>query len=433
MGRASAQYVGTVTSGAATADGASAFNNPAAMDAGDGSLVELDVGAAFLNANYQPLDGSAASHASPVGPNLTLGGYTAAIHPDWRVGMTITIPDTQGGQWGRDDGASQITRYYMVNGAIFDISLVPAVSWSPVDWFSVGAGVNVTYANMTIDVDKDLGAQLNAQVNQMADMPPVDSPFPYADPSLAAPVTGGADGWGIGGVFGLFFHPLDQLSFGVSAHTPVSINGSGSLSVEYPPTLVDYANGILPGITLPELSGNFDLDLSRPWRLGAGVSVYPVPNVELGLNYVFENTASQPNFNLIITEATSDAVENTTKPQAYTNRHRLQLRAAYLPVEQVRLIVFGSFQTNIVPDLTMAPNNIDFDRWELGLAARWRIVDAFSVYLQYSHVFLPDRNITQSYHRPVSQPSLVAFNHPSPTGTYSGSADIVRLGLNLHL
>ncbi len=428
-GRAEAQYVGTAASGMATADGASAFNNPAAMDEKEDSLVEADIGAAFLQASIAPADGSAASNASPIGPNLTLGGYTGAIHPDWRVGMTVTVPETQGGQWDREDGAGDMTRYYMVDGALFHLSMVPAVSWSPIDWLSIGLGANITYGNMTMEVDKDLGAQLN----QLAGSTVIDSPFPYGEPALAATVTGGADGWGIGAVGGLFVRPIDELRLGVSVHTPVSIDASGSLAVEYPQSLVDFVDGTLPGTTLPELSGDFDLDLSRPWRVAAGVSAYPLPNVEIGLNYVFENTSSKPNFNLEITEATSETIVNTTKPQAYTDRHRVQLRAAYLPVEQLRVMVFGSFQSNIVPDLTMAPNNLDFERWEIGLATRWQIVDAFSVYLQYSHVFLGDRTIEESLHRPVTQPSLVHFNHPSPTGTYSASADILRLGLGLHL
>jgi long-subunit fatty acid transport protein len=428
-GRAHAQYVGTATSGAATADGASAYNNPAAMNAGDESMVELDAGAAFLSASFAPADGGPASNASPIGPTLTLGGYTAALHPDWRLGMTVTIPGTQGGQWDPEDGAGDITRYFMNDGALFHISMVPAVSWSPIEWLSIGVGANVSYGNMTVELDKDLGAQLN----QVAGSTVIDSPFPYADPALAAPVTAGADGWGVGAVGGLLVRPIDQLAFGVSVHSPVSIGGRGSLSVEYPQSLVDFVDGTLPGTMLPDLNGNFDLDLSLPWRLGVGVSAYPLPNFEVGLNYVYENTSSMPNFNLVITEASSETIENTTKPQAYMDRHRVQLRAAYLPVEQLRVVVFGSFQSNIVPDLTMAPNNIDFDRWEIGLAARWHIVEELSVFLQYSHIFLPDRTITESLHRPVTQPSLVHFNHPSPTGTYSASADSIRLGLGLHL
>jgi len=424
-----AQMVGTAASGAATADGASAFNNPAAMHGDDGSLVELDIGASFLAVTYAPDNGLPPTDAAPLGPLLTLGGYTAAIHPDWRLGMTMTVPATQGGLWDRDGGADPITRYFMVEGALFHVSMVPAVSWSPVEWLSIGLGANVTYGNMSMILDKDLGAVLNQTAMSMA----IDSPFPYAHEDLSAPIDGMADGWGVGVVGGLFLRPIEELSFGLSVHSPVSINASGSLTVEYPQALTDFVEGTLPGAVLPDLSGNFDVDLSLPWRFAAGVSAYVLPNLELGLNYIFENSSSQANFNLVITEATSQTIEDTTKPQAYTNRHRVQLRVAYLPIEQLRVLAFGSIQTGVVPDLTMAPNNIDFDRYEIGLAARWHIVEQFSVMVQYSHVFLAERTITDSLHRPVIEPELTAFNHPSPTGTYSGSANQIRLGLGLHL
>ncbi|MBW2463490.1 MAG: hypothetical protein JRH11_17700 [Deltaproteobacteria bacterium] len=148
---------------------------------------------------------------------------------------------------------------------------------------------------------------------------------------------------------------------------------------------------------------------------------------------MFEQASSQPNLNIIITEASSEAIGNTTKPQAYTDRHRVGFRVAYLPIEDLRVAVIGSVQTNTVPEGTTAPNNIDFDRFEVGFAARYRIAESFSVLLQYSHIFLADRTITTSLHRPLSRPAFVAFNHPSPTGHYSGAANTLRLGLALHL
>jgi hypothetical protein len=110
----------------------------------------------------------------------------------------------------------------------------------------------------------------------------------------------------------------------------------------------------------------------------------------------------------------------------------VSLRVAVQAHPILRLAAYGAFQNNTVPDLTLAPNNIDFDRIELGLAARVQIVEQLSVTLQYTHVFLPDRTITESLHRPVAQPSLTAFNHPSPTGTYTGSAETLRLGVAAH-
>jgi hypothetical protein len=56
-----------------------------------------------------------------------------------------------------------------------------------------------------------------------------------------------------------------------------------------------------------------------------------------------------------------------------------------------------------------------------------------SMSFEYQHYFLVARDIETSLHRPLSQPSLAAFNHPSPTGRYSGTADRLQLGFNVHL
>jgi hypothetical protein len=69
---------------------------------------------------------------------------------------------------------------------------------------------------------------------------------------------------------------------------------------------------------------------------------------------------------------------------------------------------------------------------EIGLALQWQIVDELSLLVQYSHLFLIDRDVQTSLHRPLTQPSLAAFNHPSPTGHYTGSADTIRVGVALH-
>ena len=109
------------------------------------------------------------------------------------------------------------------------------------------------------------------------------------------------------------------------------------------------------------------------------------------------------------------------------------MRGSVFPIEALRLAVYLGFQNNTIPEGTTAPNNLDFHRFELGAAARWRIVRELSVMLQYSHLFLVDLNVQTSLHRPLTQPSLADFNHPSPTGVYAARADTVRLGLALHL
>lgn len=427
--RAEAQSIGTALSGPTTADGASAYYNPAAMGAGRGTHLELDLGLSAVSLAYEPADGSAGSSQTPVGPLVTLGGFTDAIDPEWRIGLTAGVSRTMGGYWNRDDGAADITRYYMVEGQMFHIQAVPALSWTPAEWITIGVGANLTYASMRSELDKDFGAQLN----QTAGSTSIDSPFPYADPALAAPVSISGDGFGIGAIGGVLVQPIEELSFGASVHSPVVVAGSGSLSVEYPQALRDFVNDTLPSAQLPDLNGSIDVALDVPLLFLFGASVRPHPAVDLAAYYQFEHASTQPNFNLDVTEATSEAITSQARPQAYVDRHRVLFRAAFLPVPELRLAVHGVYQSNTIPDETLAPNNLDFDRVEVGATARWRIVDELSVLLQYSHIALVDREIDSSLHRPVTQPSLAAYNHPSPTGRYSGSANTFRVGLALHL
>ncbi|MFT5358096.1 MAG: hypothetical protein ACI9KE_005333 [Polyangiales bacterium] len=101
----------------------------------------------------------------------------------------------------------------------------------------------------------------------------------------------------------------------------------------------------------------------------------------------------------------------------------------YAVRSDIDISVLGSFQSNTIPELTASPNTMDFNRIEVGLIARWRVSERIGLLAQYTHLFLPSRTIRQSFHRPLTDPSFATYNHPSPTGTYSGSSNAVRLSL----
>lgn len=419
-----AQNVGTGFSGATTGDGSAPYYNPAAMALGQ-THIQLDLGAAFANLKYEPDNGLGASSANPIRPFVTAGGFTHALHDDVRLGIAVTIPQATGGTWGIDDGAGDITRYYLKDATVFHLSTVPAISWAPVDQFSMGIAAQLTYGSVDSTLDKDFGAQLN----QTAMSTDLNSPFPYADPRFAAPVELNSSGFGVGAIIGFLARPVPKLAIGVSLHTPVTINTSGRLEVEYPDSLRSAVADILPSATLPDLNGSYEADLDLPWMVNVGLSVWPIETLEIAALYRWENTSSQPFWNVRIIEATSPNIVDTARLQAYEDRHFVQLRVAYRPVEALWAALFVSFQTNTVPDLTLSPNNIDFNRIEIGLAARIRIVERFGLIVQVAQLILPSRTIDESLHRPLTEPSLANYNHPSPTGTYSGRATGVRLGI----
>jgi long-subunit fatty acid transport protein len=425
---AEAQVIGTAFSGATSADGASAYLNPAAMAAAEGTRIELDAGVDLIDLDYEADATDPSSTTIPV-PLATLGGFTDAAHDDLRLGLTVGVPYRNGGEWDRAGGAGQITRYYLVSAMVFNVTITPAVSWSPVEWLTIGAGVDVVHGVLDCELDKDLGSELN----QRAGSPTTDGPFPYAHPDLAAPASLSASGWGVGVVGGVLVEPTDHLSIGAAIHSPVHVPASGTVDVTYPATLDEYVGAFLPSAQLPELSGEIEVDLDVPMLVTAGVLVRPEERWEIALDYSFEHRSSQPSLDFVVTQATSPSIADTQKVQGYRDRHGLNLRVAFSPIERLRLAVLAAFESSSVPDEVFTPNNMDFDKWIAGLAVHWRMTTGFSMSFEYQHYFLVPRDIETSLHRPLSQPSLAAFNHPSPTGRYSGMADRLQLGLNVHL
>lgn len=424
---ASAQNVGTIYSGPASGDGSAPYYNPAAMALGD-STIQLDLGAAFARLSYDPEGERSAVSAAPLRPYLTLGAYTDALHRDLRLGITIGLPSAAGADWDPESEAADITRYYLKKGTNLHFAATPALSYSPLPWLSVGIGAQLIYGTTTSALDKDFGAQLNMTAGSDV----IDSPFPYANRELAAAIDLNGSGFGVGGIFGVVLTPSPMFTLGVSVHTPVNVNTSGNIAVTYPESLVAAVDDILPSATLPDLNATFASTMDLPWMVHVGAVARPIPELELSFYYRWENVSAQPFWSVEIVEATSDAIMDTGKIQGYTDRHFAQLRVGYAVRPDLELGVFGSFQSNTVPELTASPNTMDFDRIDVGLVARWRVSARVGLLAQYSHLFLPSRTIRQSLHRPLTDPAFANFNHPSPNGTYSGSSDAIRLSLLIY-
>ncbi|MFK8001403.1 MAG: hypothetical protein AB8H86_17540, partial [Polyangiales bacterium] len=212
-------------------------------------------------------------------------------------------------------------------------------------------------------------------------------------------------------------------------HTPGNVNTSGTINVTYPDSLVAAVDDILPSATLPDLNATFASTMDLPWMVHVGAIIRPTPQLEISAYYRWENVSSQPFWSVEIVEATSEAINDTLKPQGYMDRHFAQLRVGYAPRSDIEISVLGSFQSNTVPELTASPNTMDFNRIEVGLVALWRVSERIGLLAQYTHLFLPTRTIRQSLHQPLTDPDFATYNHPTPTGTYAGSSDAIRLSL----
>lgn len=429
-GTAHAQGVGTTLSGPTDGDGAAAFWNPAAMTRSRATQVELGSGVSFIRASYQPMERTEASHTFVPKPEPTFGAVTDVLGPRVRAGLTVGVPQIDGASWSRDGAAADITRWYAVDARTFHVTVTPALAYQPTRWLSLGAGIDIVHSRIEASLDKDMGKQLN----QAAGSPVVDSPFPYGDASMAAPADLHAKGWAVGAVAGVMLEPHPRVRFGASVHLPTETRATGTMGASYPDAMVELVREAAPDAELPPLEGDIKVPLTLPLMTFAALAVEPAQGWELRADYRFLQRSKSSDLNIDVVAATSPDVKDSLVVRGYDDRHSLGLRVATRFLEGRGLVAARArLEPNSVPEETVAPNNVDFDKLELGVAARYLLSRRVAVVGMYSHYFMPSRLVDESLHQPLTEPSLEAFNHPAPTGTYAATADYLAFVLSVSM
>ena len=296
------------------------------------------------------------------------------------------------------------------------------MAYAPAPWLSIGAGIDIVRSQMSADLDKDMGKQLNLVAGSTVP----DSPFPYGDPAMAAPLDLEARGWTVGAVAGLLVRPHDRVSIGASLHVPTTTNARGAVAVEYPEAMRELVEAAAPAAELPELSGDIEVPLKLPLMTFAAVAVEPAYGWEVRADYRYLDRSEVADMNVHGTAATSEDVKDTALVRGYRDRHSFGLRASRLVGAGRGLVAARArFEPNGVPETTAAPNNLDFDKLELGVAGRYLMSRNVWVTVFYSHYFMAPRTVDDSLHQPLVEASLDTYNHPAPVGTYSATSDYV--------
>jgi len=134
----------------------------------------------------------------------------------------------------------------------------------------------------------------------------------------------------------------------------------------------------------------------------------------------------------LVSEATSPNVTDTRLVRGYTDRHGVGARISRSFSERRGILAIrGRWERNTVPDVMITPSNIDFKKYELGAALRWKLSPRLAVSSQVSHFFIPARTIDESLYQSTSEPTLDAFSKPSPLGRYTARAEYFAVWMSM--
>ncbi|HET9715287.1 MAG TPA: OmpP1/FadL family transporter [Pseudolabrys sp.] len=368
----------------------SMFWNPATMTQVPGIQSETALTGILPHATHTPLPGSSLavfggapnsgeSALVPAGyfswqimPNIWLGMSTNAP-----FGLSVSFPDL----WaGRNYGADTTLKTY---------TATPSIAWQINNWISVGAGVQIQYAD----------ARLQSGLL----------------PAFGSNAILDGAGWGFGFAAGVTFTPWRNTTIGLGWRSAIDQDINGSLAVTSP------------------------LPLTTPGSVNVTVDLPDI--VTLGIRHHFDDrwtfmgTVEWSNWSRIGTAVVTQpnglpatiGGSAVTLPFQYDDGWFFSIGSEYRWSDRLTLRSGIGYEISPISDQVRTPRLPDNDRFWLSVGASWEVWKGFSFDVAYSHLWVkdPDINISATSGNPWFNPGL-PFAY---IGDVSAHVDIFSIGM----
>lgn len=252
-----------------------------------------------------------------------------------------------------------VGRYYVQNGALLGMSLMPSLSFKATDWLSIGAGLNAMYG--------------------------------YMDTEVAVRVPGQSDGllklkdeaWGFGANVGVLIQPTSSTRFGITYLSPVDLGFSDRPSVSgvggVLGTLLQNFPQLDLGVTVPQ-SVMFSLyhELSQRWAVMANVG--------------WQNWNQ---FGKVDVGVDSANPTSLTKSLNYQDTWHGAIGAQYRASEKWTLSGGVAYDSSAVDDAERTLSLPMGEAWRFGLGARWQASEKVNLGAAYEFMWGGDMPVVQ--------------------------------------
>jgi len=326
---------------------------------------------------------------------------TTALGEAWRVGVGVTSP------WGlvTKYPADFIGRYHALTSSLKTINVAPAVSWRPLPNLSVGAALQIQYADAKLSNAVDFGSIgfLNPQLRALGFRP------------------GAADGRGtvrgddtaVGWLVGAQWEPLAGTRLGLAFRSAVFHDLSGDVRFEGVPAPLAPAfrgTGGRAKLTTPEsLTFGVTHRLDARWTLLGGAE-----------------WTNWSRFRELVVRFDDGRAPSVTE-QRWRDTWFLSAGAEYQATPDLALRAGVAWDKTPVRDETRTPRIPDSDRYWLSVGASWRALPAtlpgLTLTAAYTHVFVDDATVRLTDPGPGSS----NFLRGNLSADYRASVDILAV------
>ncbi|BAY07826.1 OmpP1/FadL family transporter [Calothrix sp. NIES-2098] len=394
---------GFAGSAASAEDASTIFSNPAGLTRLEGNSVVGSTFVIFPTIQFQnqgsrvvtgvPLTGGNSGDAGVdvVVPNL----YAAwSLSDRVKLGLGINVPF---GLITKYDN-NWVGRYQAVESKFTTYNINPTIAAKVSDNFSVGAGLNIQYAEATLSNAIDFGL-----VGRSVGLPTLPQ---QADGFVK--VTG--SDWSVGYNLGVMYEPSKSTRIGLSYRSPITQKIRGNADFTVPDNL-----------RILTARGQFtDTGASAIVNLPDTLSLAVYQELSPRVSVVGDVTWTQwSRFRELRVKFDNPAQADSVQPENWNDTYRVGVGLNYALNDRLTLRTGVTYDPSPISEEYNTPRLPGGDRTIVGFGATYKPSKSFNVDIGYTHVFSDDSSINQS-----------STTAGTLTGKFASEVDVIGLQLN---
>lgn len=429
-------------------DPQSIWYNPAGLAWSDQQLL-LDATLTFMRASFTRVD-DAGNTLTPVDVDATplpipMLAYSHPVNDQWTLGFGVHAPNAALLKWPRGvraDGSScdhtgddyedptcgpapQRYSLYSLEGSAF-LNVTAAVAWRPIPQLSIGLGAHLLLGSFVGEV---MTSACDGFLCSQPESPEWDSLVRFSLSPVIQP----------GFAFGITYD-AGLVRVGASmVYWPGAVSGDAKLDARLP------SAALFEGARIEGDTARLELDL--PLMLRGGVELRPTEGLRIEAALVWEHWSTQSAAkitpkNVWIRDAVAIGdyqLGNIDIPRNMNDVFSIRLGAS-LALANNRVVpsVGVNYENSSFDDAYLTPLTLDSSKLIVSAGVSVQLTDGFWLDIAYAHVFLENRNVTNSMVgqpnpiRPPRNPDIPPNEGGVSTignGRYSMEADMVGIGI----
>ncbi|MBW4519077.1 MAG: outer membrane protein transport protein [Scytolyngbya sp. HA4215-MV1] len=390
--------------GAASAEDASTiFFNPAGLTRLSGKSFQNAVYVIAPTANFDN-QGSATFTGAPLlggeggdgGVNILMGNYYAAwsLSDDVKIGLGIGVPFGLATHY--DNG--WVGRYQAIESRLTTININPTIAARLSKTLSVGAGINLQYADVLLSNAIDFGL-IGRSVG-----------LPLRPQSADGTVEIQGDDWSWGYNLGVLYEPSKTTRIGLAYRSAITHKIEGEADFNVPAAAAALTR-----------TGQFtDTGASAPLKLPDTLSLSAYHQINRQWGVMGDITwTNWSRFKELRIDFENPAQLDRVQPENWKDTVRLGVGVNYAMNDQLTLRTGIAYDPSPVKDEFRTARVPDNDRVWLAVGASYQASPSLSIDIGYAHLFVDKA--------PINQSSLI---EGTLKGTYNNNVDVIGVQVN---